>query len=273
MGAATRASTAAAVTALDDLQRPAADLGDQLLSAARALGGSSQLVNVLADPGVPDDQRTALVDRVFAGLAPQTRQVLGVAGTGRWSASRDLVAAVEELGYRALARPRAGARPAGSAAPRDADRLDAELFTVIRTISSDGRLELALGNTAAPVEARLGLVDALLKDAAPATRSIVRHVVQSPRGRKPVEALEQAQAIVAAARDRLVAVVQTATPLSAEQAASLASRLEQSYGRKIAVNQTVDPSLLGGVRITIGDDVIDGTVRARLDDLRLRLAG
>ncbi len=54
---------------------------------------------------------------------------------------------------------------------------------------------------------------------------------------------------------------------------ALEERLAAAYGRKIVVNQVIDPALIGGVRITIGDDVIDGTVRTRLDDLRLRLAG
>jgi F-type H+-transporting ATPase subunit delta len=144
---------------------------------------------------------------------------------------------------------------------------------VLRTVGSDGRLELALGGMASPVEARLALVETLLKDASPATRSILRHIVQLPRGRKPLEALRDVQAIVADARDRVVAVVQTAAPLSTAQVTALAARLEQGYGRKISINQVVVPSLLGGVRITVGDDVIDGTVRARLDDLRLRLAG
>ena len=285
MGAASRTSTAAALRALDGVQAPSAGLGDELLSAARALGTSNQLVGVLADPAVPDEQRAALVERVFGGAGAQTRSVLSAVVAGRWSAPQDLVAAVEEVGYRALATVRNGRRPvavaAGSAAATaarasastDADALDAELFTVQQAIASDGRLELALGNAAAPVEVRLGLVDALLKGARPGTRAIVRHVVASPRGRKPAEALAQAQTVVAAARDRLVAVVQTASPLSNEQVSALAERLEAAYGRKIAVNQTVEPALLGGVRITIGDDVIDGTVRSRLDDLRLRLAG
>jgi F-type H+-transporting ATPase subunit delta len=101
----------------------------------------------------------------------------------------------------------------------------------------------------------------------------VRHVVQLPRGRKPVESIEYAQSVVADGRDQLVAVVQTAQRLTSAQSAALAERLQSGYKRKIAVNQVVDPTLLGGVRITIGDDVIDGTVRARLDDLRLRIAG
>jgi F-type H+-transporting ATPase subunit delta len=261
MGAATRTTTAQGVAALDAITAPVAALGEELLSAARALASSRQLVNVLADAGVPAEQRSGLVQKVFAGLGAQTRELLGALAGGRWSEPDDLVAAVEELGIRALA------------ATRGADDLEAELFTVQRAIGSNGPLELALGGTSSPIEARLALVDSLLKGASPATRTVVRHLVQLPQGRKPIEALRAAQAIVASAKDRLVAVVQTAQPLSAAQSATLADRLESGYGRKIAINQVVDPTLLGGVRITIGDDVIDGTVRARLVDLRQRLAG
>ncbi|WP_375389053.1 F0F1 ATP synthase subunit delta [uncultured Amnibacterium sp.] len=261
MGAATRASTAAGVDALLAVKRPAPEFGDELLAAARIVASSHQLVTTLADPGIPGEQRSALASRVLASLGLQARQVVGVLAAGRWSEPADLVGAIESLGFRALATA------------KGSDDLESQLFAVRRTIGSDGRLELALGAAAAPIEARLALVDSLLKDAQPATRSIVRHVVQLPRGRKPVEAIEYAQSVVADARDRLVAVVQTAQRLTPAQATALATRLESGYGRKIAVNQVVDPTLVGGIRITIGDDVIDGTVRARLDDLRLRLAG
>ena len=261
MGAATRISTAAAIATLQGLVRPAAGLGDELLAAARGVSSSRQLVTTLADAGIPDEQRTALMKRVFPNLGQQAQQVLAVLAAGRWSKHADLIDAIEEVGFRALA------------ASRGADVLEAELFAVRRAVQSDGRVELALGGVSIPIETRLGLVDRLVQDAQPATRSIVRHVVQLPRGRKPVEALEHAQSVVAEARDRLVAVVQTAQRLTAVQSAALAARLESGYQRKIAVNQVVDPTLVGGVRITIGDDVIDGTVRARLDDLRLRIAG
>jgi F-type H+-transporting ATPase subunit delta len=262
MGAATRTSTAAAVEALAALKKPSADLGEQLLAAARAVASSHQLVAVLADPGVPADQRALLAQRAVGGsLGLQARNLLGVLAGGRWSTPGDLVGAIEETGLRALASASGG------------ERLGTELFTVQRAVSSDGRLELALGNQASPASARLALVDSLLQGASPATLAIVRHVVQLPRGRKPVEALNHAQDVVADAQGSLVAVVQTAAPLSAKQASALADRLESAYGRKIALNQVVEPDLVAGVRITIGDDVIDGTVRARLDDLRLRLAG
>ncbi len=261
MGAATRASTTRAADALAGVARPEPGLGAELLSAARAVASSHQLTAVLADPGVPEEQRRGLVLRVFADLGPQTRQLLGQLVSGRWSTADDLVGGIEELGFRALAT---GA---------DGEGLERELFTVQRTVSSDGALELALGNQASPAAARSALVDAVLVDAKPATREIVRHAVQLPRGRKPVEALQHAQSVVADALGLSVATVQVARPLTDAQADALSARLQSAYGRKISVNQVIDPSLLGGVRVTVGDEVIDGTVRARLDDLRQRLAG
>jgi len=232
------------------------------VAAARAVASSRQLLAILVDPGVPADQRAALAQRAVGGrLGLQARNLLGVLVGGRWSDADDLVSAIEEVGFRALA------------STQETEGLESELFTVRRAIGSDGRLELALGSQVSPVEARLGLVDSLLKNASPATRAIVRHVVELPRGRKPVEALDAAQAVVADARGRLVAVVHTARPLSAAQANAVAERLEAAYGRKIALDQVIEPDLVAGLRITIGNDVIDGTVRARLDDLRLRLAG
>jgi F-type H+-transporting ATPase subunit delta len=88
-----------------------------------------------------------------------------------------------------------------------------------------------------------------------------------------MEALQRAEQIVSDARGRTLATAHVARPLTEEQAETLQTRLSAAYGRKIVINQVIDPALLGGVRISIGNDVIDATVRTRLDDLRLRLAG
>lgn len=261
MGAATRASSRRAAEALAGVRRPDAALGAELLAVARAVASSHQLAAVLADPGVPEQRREELVARVFTGLKPQTRDLVAVLVRGRWSDLGDLVGGIEELGFRALALGRGG------------DGLERELFAVQRAVMSDAGLELALGSQASPPAARTALIDAVLQDAKPATREIARHVVLLPRGRKPVEALDHAQDVVADARGLAVATVQVAQPLTDAQASALAARLRSAYGRKISVNQVIDPGLLGGVRITVGDEVIDGTIRARLDGLRQRLAG
>ena len=270
MGAANRESTAAAVAALMDLIKPtllgrrragSEKVGDQLLAAARAIAGSPQLGAVLSDFGIDGKQKTALVRKVFAGpLDKRTVQLLESISASRWSGADDLVAGIEHVGLRALS--------ATSDAP-----IDTELFTLQRAVTSAPEVELALGNSVAPPAARLALVDRLLVNASPATQSIGRHIALLPRGRRIVEALQDAERTVAEARDRLVAVAHTAVPLTAEQLEALEARLAERYGHTITVNQVIDERVIGGLRITVGDDVIDSTIRTRLDDLRQRLAG
>lgn len=261
MGAATRESTEQAIAALERVRRPALALGDQLLSAARAISEYRHLANVLSDVGVPADDRVTLVDRIFGKqVGADAVALLRTMASARWSTPDDLVDAIEQVGLRAIARADTGSV------------VETELFTVHRAVSSEPRVELALTDPASPLQARFALLDRLLINASPETRTIVRHVVQLPRSRRIVEALEYAERIVADAKGRLVAAAQVAKPLSKGQLQRLEHRLTERYGRTVAVNQVIDPRVIGGVRIVIGDDVIDGTVRARLDDLGLRLA-
>ena len=109
-------------------------------------------------------------------------------------------------------------------------------------------------------------------NATPETRAIVRHVVSFPRGRRIVEGLERAESIVADAKGGLVATVRVARPLGIDQLQRLESGLAVRYGRSVVLDQVVDPAIVGGVSVAIGNDVIDGTVRSRLDGLRLQLA-
>ena len=116
-------------------------------------------------------------------------------------------------------------------------------------------------------------VDRLLSGkGAPQTLAIVRHLVQEPRGRRIGEMLRHAASVVAHQRGFDIATVTTAVPLTDAQL----TRLEQGLavdGRRIRFDTIVDPSVLGGVRVQIGDDVIDGSVASRLSSLRQKLAG
>ena len=77
---------------------------------------------------------------------------------------------------------------------------------------------------------------------------------------------------MAAQHDQTIATVYAATPLPDAQAERLRSVLSATYG-DLRINQVVDPTVVGGVRVQIGGDVIDGTVSTRLSELRLQLAG
>ena len=106
-----------------------------------------------------------------------------------------------------------------------------------------------------------------------ATILIVSSLVQQTRERRVRQILSRAMDLVADQRGSMVATVVTARPLSAAQTERLSAVLSQRYGRKVGLNAVIDPSVVGGLRVQIADDVIDASVAARLNDLRQRLAG
>jgi F-type H+-transporting ATPase subunit delta len=97
--------------------------------------------------------------------------------------------------------------------------------------------------------------------------------VTQPRGRRIGELIRFASTVVADQSGSAVATVTTAVPLGAAQLQRLETTLASQYGRRVQLNQVIDASVIGGIRIQIGDDVIDGSVATRINDLRLQLAG
>jgi F-type H+-transporting ATPase subunit delta len=95
--------------------------------------------------------------------------------------------------------------------------------------------------------------------------------VTHPRGRSLERVLAEFGRIAAERRDRLVAVVRTAVELSEQQKTRLSAVLATKYGRDVHLNVEVDPTVLGGMSIRVGDEEIDGTVVRRLGDIRRRI--
>ena len=262
MGSATTQSLKASTAALDAATGLDLGVARELFAAARALGDASQLSGALSDAMAPDGARAKVVTDVFGRLSPVTVSLLQTIAAQRWSSSDDLVTGVEELAIRATA----------VAVPRD--DIDAELFAVARAVAANPELELALGSRLGDATAKGALVEKILAGrASEATTLIVSSLVQQSRDRRVRTLLSRALRIVADQRGRTVATVHAAAPLSTDQLTRLQNTLGARYGAEVALNVVVDPAVVGGVRVEIGDDVIDATVSSRLSDLRQRLAG
>jgi len=264
VGSATREALAGARNALASTSaKDGLVLGEELFEAGRILGNSASLRAALADPAVAPESKTALVVKLFAALTAPAKEVLSTVVASRWSTQNDLLAGLEELGIRAIAR----SVPAGTS-------IEDDLFAFGSAVTSNAELELAVGSKLGTNEAKAALVTALLgRSASKHSIAIVRHLVQQPRGRRIAELLRSAATTVADEASLAIASVTSASPLSAAQLERLGEGLAAKYGRGIRLNHTVDPSIIGGVRVQIGDDVIDGTVSTRLTQLRLQLAG
>jgi F-type H+-transporting ATPase subunit delta len=144
-----------------------------------------------------------------------------------------------------------------------------ELFRFARTLEANDQLRSTLTDEAIPVVRRIGVVEDLLGDkASPVTTNLVAFIVGAGRARQLPQIIDRLVERAAAAKDSVVGEVRSAIPLTEEQKARLADALSKATGKKVEVKVVIDPSVLGGLVAQVGDTVIDGSVRARLDQLR-----
>jgi F-type H+-transporting ATPase subunit delta len=184
----------------------------------------------------------------------------------RWSRPLDLVDGIEELSWQALL---------ASAEHDDSlDDVEDELFRFGRILVAQPRLAALLGDQTTPAAGRSELLDTVLAGRThPVTSRLLEQAVRSPRRRRLPEIVEQLVDRAAARRQRSVAYVTAAGPLSAEQEQRLIDVLKSIYQRPISVKIDVDSALLGGLVIRVGDEVIDGSVAARLEQARQWMSG
>jgi len=240
-------------------------LGVELFSLSRVLDDEPTLRRVLTDPTVEADRRVGLAEQLLSDYHQDTVTVVSDAVRQRWSQPRDLADGLEQGGITAFL--------AAAQAEGELDELEDGLFRFARIIEGDPELRDALNDRSAPVEARQRLVESLLDDRVGAATVQLARQAAAGRHRSVVSSLADMQRLAAARRQRLVAVVRVARPLSDELRDRLAAALTTRFGHELQLNVIVDPDVLGGVRVTVGDEVVDGTVATKLAEARRRLTG
>jgi F-type H+-transporting ATPase subunit delta len=152
------------------------------------------------------------------------------------------------------------------------DEVEDELFRFARSYESSEALRSALTDEQIPADRRQAVVESLLGGkATPTTTQLVSMVVGSGRARDLPAIIDRLVDRASRSKDLEVANVRVAVPLTEDQQHRLAAALTNATGKQINMKVVVDPSVLGGVVATIGDTVIDGTVRTRIDQLKSRL--
>jgi len=150
-----------------------------------------------------------------------------------------------------------------------AERTADELFRVARAFESNDQLRTTLSDGTIPAERRQQVVEQLLDGRAQATTvHVVSLLIATGRVRDLPAIVDAVVQRVASGRDQHVAEVRSAIALTADQEQRLAAALSTATGKRLDVKVVVDPSVLGGLVATVGDEVIDGTVRSRLDHLK-----
>jgi len=152
------------------------------------------------------------------------------------------------------------------------DEVEDELFRLARTLESNDALRNALTDERIPVSRREGIVEDLLGDKVTNTTvQLVSMVVAGGRGRELPAIIDKLVQRASSAKQLEVAEVRSAVGLSADQQTRLAAALANATGKQVNVKVIVDPSVIGGIVATVGDTVIDGSIRSRLDNVKSRL--
>ncbi|WUJ71529.1 F0F1 ATP synthase subunit delta [Kribbella soli] len=245
---------------------PVEGLGSELFSIARLVDGNGALRRALTDPARPAGSKADLAQRLFSGKISATAlEILTAAVTGRWVSGRDLGDALDQLSIEA--------EVAYADTMRKLDEVEDELFRLERVVAAERALADKLSDRRIPVDRRQELIRGLLQGKADATTVRLVERAVDGRGRSFAASMRAYQVAAAARRNASIATVRVAAPLTEMERSRLAAALGQQYGRDIQLNVIVDPNVVGGVRVDIGDEVIDGTIAARLDEAQRRIAG
>ncbi len=151
------------------------------------------------------------------------------------------------------------------------DRVNDELFRVSRSFQASSELREALTDPRVPNDRKAGIVADLLGEASPLVAGFVNFIVGMGRAADLPMIADGVAGLAAAEREKAVAEVRAAVDLDADTIGRLEEALSRATGKQVEVKSVVDPSVLGGVVAQIGDTVIDGSLRTRLDSLRQSL--
>ncbi len=269
MRGASRASLATARQQLSAAVTSAAvarTLGDELFAVAALLDAEPGLRRALTDGSRPADARTGLAQDLLGGrVSEATLDLVATLAAGQWAAPADLSEAAEQLAVLSIS--------AAAERGHHLDDLEDQLFRFGRVVAGAPELRTVLSNRDVPAEYKRGLLDSLLEGKATAdARRLIAEAAVYPRGRSLDATLAEYARLAAQWRERLIAVARVAIALTGDQRERLAAALEAVYGHEIHLNVIIDPNLVGGISIQIGDEFIDGSVASRLAELRRRLA-
>jgi F-type H+-transporting ATPase subunit delta len=242
-------------------------LAAELKSAAGLLAEQPRLRRTLGDPATDSASRAELVRSLLGVRLGESAVDLVASGASqRWSTPWDLVDSIEILADDVLL---AAAEQQGQL-----DSVEDELFRFERILASASQLVTALDESAIGKDRRIALLDSVLADKVnPITAELLRHAVSSSRKLSLQLAIDDLLQASAARRNRSVARVISAIELSQEQTSRLAGSLSEMYGRDISVRTAIDPAVMGGLFVRVGDEVIDGSIVSRLAAARTALAG
>ncbi|WP_077490140.1 F0F1 ATP synthase subunit delta [Sinomonas mesophila] len=266
-------SLAAALADLETtLPTASLSLARELFGVLGILDSSAGLRRALTDPSREGAEKSALVRSLLEGkVSADAVEITARLAASRWADARDISDALETLASTvaiAVAEQGIGASNGLSGL----ERLQNDLFAFNRVVEGNHELQAALTEPQASTDAKRSLALRVAPEASEEAKLLIGQAAAAPRGAKPTALVEKFAALAAGRQKRWIAEVAVARPLNGGQAERLQSGLNRLYGRELKMNTTVDPRLIGGLRVTVGDEVLDASTVARLGELRRQLA-
>lgn len=239
----------------------AAVIGEELLSVADTVSDNRSLRIALADSSTAPDDRAAVADKVLSGkVSDAARGIVSSTVARAWSSDTDLAAGLRQLGQEALLL---AAKSAGKA-----DAVEDELFRLARVIKGDNALEQALSDRSRPAADRTALLRTLIDGKVETITERLAVDAVANTSELPGDAIDELSQLAAAANGRKVAYVTSAGELSSQQRTDLVAKLTEIYASPVTLHVEIDPALLGGVVVRVGDERIDGSISGKIATLR-----
>jgi ATP synthase F0 subunit b/ATP synthase F1 delta subunit len=264
-----RASLATVVSRFDeltgDLDADAlSTVATDLASVAKLLQTEPVLNKHLADPTDDPEPRVNLAEALLNGKVSDTAlEIVKTAVAQRWSNESDLGLAVQHAARVALL--------VRAERNDETGEVEDQLFRFSRVLDSQSRLSALLSDYTTPADGRVALLDKVLEGASDTTKALVGQAVELLHGERADETVRELAELAVARRGEVVARATAAAALSDAQRGRLGELLSRIYGRPVSVQLDIDPAILGGLRIAVGDEVIDGSLSSRLANAETRL--
>ncbi len=242
-------------------------LAGDLAVVAKLLSRETILTRHLADPSNDPAPRIRLLESVLGGqVGDPALEILRAAVSGRWSSDANLVDAIEHAARLALlVRAERGG---------DADEVEEQLFWFGRILDTEPHLATLLSDYTRPAVGRVELLKNVLDRGAavnPTTEALLSQTLELLRGGRADEDVAALAQLAVARRGEVVAHAKAAAELSDAQRTRLTEVLTRIYGHPVSVQLEIDPQVLGGLAVSISDEVIDGSLSSRMAAARNRL--
>ncbi|MDQ0075351.1 F0F1 ATP synthase subunit delta [Arthrobacter oryzae] len=273
-GVSSESLTAALVALEAKLPFASLQLAKELFGILGTVDSSAGLRRALTDPSRSGDEKSALVKQLFSGKvsADAAEIASGLAGS-RWASARDIGDALETLAASVVIAVAENKSAVSASGITGLEALENDLFAFNQAVDSSHEVQRALSEPQASPAAKIALAEKLVPKASEEAKVLIGQAVSQPRGLKVTNLVRRFAELAAKRQQRWIATVSVTRPLTETQTSRLQAGLNALYGRELKINMNVDPALIGGIRIQVGDEVVDASVLTRLGQLQRQLAG